>query len=51
MCSALVCAGAWFVQLEFMQLLFALLTLFAVPSMYFIAWVRMQLSAWRCPAA
>ena len=32
--------GAWFVQLEFMQLLFALLTLFAVPSMYFLAWVR-----------
>ena len=31
--------GAWFVQLEFMQLLFALLTLFAVPSMYFLAWV------------
>jgi hypothetical protein len=35
------------VQLEFMQLLFALLTLFAVPSMYFIAWVR---PFFGCPA-
>lgn len=37
-------AGAWFLQLEFMQLLFALLTLFAVPSMYFIASVRQGFS-------
>lgn len=33
-------AGAWFVQLEFMQVLFAVLTVFALPSMYFIGWVR-----------
>jgi hypothetical protein len=26
--------------MEFMQVLFAVLTLFAVPSMFFIGWVR-----------